>query len=182
MTADQCPVCGFLSGQKEKGGATRFTFRATNRPCQECEQDLKRDANELRRFRERERRNGRKSPGADDKAFRLSGHPYLPHREFDDKIGPALLRVAKLVGIQSDDFHHGVPTMLSKDGSGYAADVFWYFSPEESEALEALYLAMYEYGDNTYLAGKERGSDLLLSLQAGEISGQEFDKDKRGNY
>jgi hypothetical protein len=182
MTSDQCPVCGFTSGQKEKDGSVRFTFRNLNRPCSDCEEQMKADAAELQRFRERERKAGR-SKAEEDKQYLLAGHPYFPHGDFKDTLSPALLEVVKLLGIEGDEKTWNSPRILAKVGdSRLAADRGWFFSPEEAEAIQNLYLEIYKYGEKAYMQGKERGADLLLSLQAGEISGKEFDKDRNGKY
>lgn len=183
MTQDPCAICGHRGDEfvRESGQmAVRFNFREKDKPCEPCLKRMKDEAEELSIYRKRASERG---SAPTDKLYTVSAHPYTPNRSFADPLAPALLRVAKLLGVRSDlGAYHGKSTLFDAPHatSRYAADFSWTYSDEEAEALENLFKQICAYGEHAYNQGKNRGGDLLLSLQAGDISQTEFESRRNG--
>jgi hypothetical protein len=185
-TAERCPVCKFESNQQEKDErgrdkGVRFTFREKDSPCNDCKEQMRLDAQELHMYRMRD--EGRKS-GEGDREYWVSGHPYIEHREFQDGLGSALTKVAKLLGIKMEvRVEWEAPKLFFlRNHGGLAADYPWFYSKEEAEALQGLYDAINVHSEHVYQNGKSRGLNLLENLRSGEMGLSEFEEQRRSRH
>jgi hypothetical protein len=179
LTADPCPLCKKAAGDNYDDGLS-VPFRIKDSVCSHCLkeiQDLRNSAHRLERMVSRgEIKNARPR--------RIYPFPnrFTGSLESREAVSAALRTLAKLVGGDCDENEwYRVTKVRDKEsflleGEGMAATFYRSMTDEEHSAMQSLYEAIKENSESAYEEGRDRGKDILLSLQAGDIGLSEFDE------
>lgn len=178
LTADPCPLCKKAAGDHYDDGLS-VPFRHKDSVCKHCLAEIQDLRNTVRRLERMVSHGDIKNPRPRQVYPFPSG--FTGSQESRKAVSNALVTIAKIVGGKSDENEwYRVPKVRDNksflfEGERMAATFYLSMTDEEHSALQSLYEAIKDNTDSAYKEGRERGKDILLSLQAGDIGLSEFD-------
>lgn len=186
LTADRCPVCKQKGDKHDYSGNHRFRIRPENSPCGPC-------VREMEHLRKIEKQYT--ALMADHQPYLVTHYPLVSNggahtwneKEVIEKAWRSLVAALGKVPTERITMYSSEAEKIPKlpdpkrpDRSG--GDVVLLFSPAVAEALVQLWAAWNALPGVCWDQGLQRGSDLLLQLADGKITGGEFDEDRRMRY
>ncbi len=182
MTADPCPLCKKAAGDKYSDGCN-VPFREKDSVCSRCLKEIQDLRNTTRRL-ERMVSKGEIKNARPRRVYPFP-RPYHGKHDTAEAIATALRNLCRLIGGDADEneWYRSRPNGEDEakatwlfDREQMAATFYRSMTDEEHNALQSLFEAIKENNEDAYQQGLRRGKNILLSLQAGDISLSEFEE------